>query len=141
MQCFAMAIATALAVFVAAGGARATETVGCAGMDDSSAVVTMNVGVGLPAELPNWVRVEASGKTWSTLDSDVADGATPVGLYQAFDDRGLTMIDLSDRDVTEILISIRILSATEGARIARAGTLHVRGTSVYPILCDSGDSE
>ena len=134
---------TAVLVCLAAGmgAARATETVDCTAADGSDASVTMNVGVGLPAELPNWVRVNDGALAWSTLDMDAGPGVTMVNLFQAFDDGRLMSVDLSDADVTAIVVSIRILRATEGERTVYAGTLHIPGNAVHPLACSSGDSE
>jgi hypothetical protein len=142
MRRFAVRMTAVLACLAAGiGVARATETVDCAATDDSDALVTMNVGVGLPAELPNWVRVSDGDLTWSTLDLDAGDNTTMVSLFQAFDDGRLMSVDLSDTDVTAIVVSIRILRATEGERTVYAGTLHIPGKAVHPLACSSGDAE
>ena len=131
--------AAALAAGLLPAAGRATETVSCTAADDSGALVEMNLGSGLPAELPNWVRVSVGEGTWSTLALDAE--ATPAALYQAFDDGRLLSIDLADSPVETVIVAIRILKAAEGDRIVRAGTLRVLGRSVHPILCDFGDQE
>jgi len=142
MRRFAVGFAAVMTVFaVSITGARATETVSCVAMDEMGATVAMNVGDGLPAVLPNWVRVRFRGEAWSTLGMDIDDGAIPVNVFQAFDDGRLMSIDLADENVTEIVIMIRVLRATEGERTVAAGTVHIPGKSVHPILCDFGESE
>src|SRR5690606_34042002 len=125
----------------AAGGAGATETVSCSGVGGSEAVIEMNLGQGMPADLPNWVRVSADEESFSSLGPDVEEGMTPVNIYQAFDDGRIVAIDLADEPVIAVVISIRILRAAEGEKVVRAGTLQILGKSVHPILCDFGDSE
>lgn len=135
-------IATSLAVAaLTAGQAGATETVSCSGVDGSDALIDMNVGQGLPAIQPNWVRVAADGRQWSTLGPDVESGMTPATIYQTFDDGRMMMIDLADEPVSETIIAIRILAAEEGERKLRVGYLHVLGSSLHPVLCDFGESE
>jgi hypothetical protein len=131
--------AAALAAGLLPAAGRATETVSCAAADNSGALVEMNLGSGLPAGLPNWVRVSVGEGTWNTLALDAE--ATPAALYQAFDDGRMLSIDLADSPVEKVIVAIRILKAAEGDRIVRAGTLHVLGRSVHPILCDFGDQE
>ena len=131
--------AVAVLAVTAPSGASATETVSCSAADGSDALVEMNVGSGLPAELPNWVRVSEGGATWSTLAID--EGATPASLYQMFDDGRFFAVDLADQPVTEVIVEIRVLKAVEGEVTARAGTLRVAGRSVHPIVCDSGENE
>jgi len=127
----------ALGLLPAAG--RATETVSCTAADGSGALIELNLGSGLPAELPNWVRISVGEAMWSTLALDAE--ATPATLYQAFDDGRLLAIDLADSSVEKVIIAIRILKAEEGEHVARAGTLHVLGRSVHAILCNFGDQE
>jgi len=132
------ALGLAVATAFLSGPARATETVSCTGADDPNAVVEMNLGQGLPADRPNWVRVTTPGGTWSTLE---IDQATPVSLYQSFDDGRSLSIDLADENVESMAISIRILTAEEGEQVLRVGYLHVLGHSLHPVICDFGDSE
>jgi hypothetical protein len=131
LSAFGLAVATACP-------ALATETVSCLGTDDPQVVVEMNLGQGLPADRPNWVRVVTPHGMWSMLESDKA---TPVSLYQSFDDGRSLSIDLADENVDSIAISIRILTAKEGDQVLRVGYLHVLGDSLHPIVCDFGDSK
>ena len=132
------ALRLAVATAFLSGPALATETVSCTGADDPDVAVEMNLGQGLPADRPNWVRVTTPGGTWSTLK---IDQATPVSLYQSFDDGRSLSIDLADENVESMAISIRILTAGEGDQVLRVGYLHVLGDSLQPIVCDFGDSE
>ena len=131
--------AVAVLAFAAPHDASATETVSCSAADGSDALVEMNVGSGLPGDLPNWVRVSEGDATWSTLASD--EGATPASLYQMFDDGRFFAVDLADQPVTGVIVEIRVLKAVEGEVTARAGTLRIAGRSAHPIVCDFGENE
>jgi len=132
------ALGLAVAAAALPGRALATETVSCLGTDDPQVVVEMNLGQGLPADRPNWVRVVTPRGMWSTLE---IDRATPVSLYQSFDDGRSLSIDLADENVESMAISIRILIAEEGKQVLRVGYVHILGDSLHPIVCDFGDSE
>ena len=118
--------------------AHATETVSCVGTGDPGVTVEMNLGSGLPADRPNWVRVTTPDGAWSTLS---VDEATPVALYQSFDDGRSFSIDLADATVESLAILIRLLRGEEGDHTVRIGYLRVVGQSIHPIVCDFGESE
>ncbi len=120
-----LALAVLTTPFAASGSAFATETVSCSAADASDALVEMNLSDGMPADLPNWVRVTADGKSWSTLGID--SGMTPVAIYQAFDDGRMLQIDIADEPASKIVIAIRVLFAEEGDTVLRVGYLHVLG--------------
>ncbi len=130
--------AALLAPFFAVHQAGATETVGCAATDGSDASIEMNVGLGVPMGRPDWVRVVADGGSWSTLESD---GLTPISILQHLDDERGFSIDLTDDQVTEVLISLRTLTAKEDEQTLRVGYLHILGKSVHPVICDFGENE
>ena len=126
------------AVAAACAPVHATETVSCVGTDNADVVVEMNLGSGLPADRPNWVRVTTPEGDWSTL---AMDEATPVSLYQSFDDGQSFSIDLADETVESLAILIRLLRGEEGDQTVRIGYLRVVGQSIHPIICDFGESE
>jgi hypothetical protein len=124
-------LASVLCLFVP-GMAHATAGLECAALDRSTATVEMNLPrLGIPA-MPNWVRVSADGFAGSTL---AMDGVTPLALLQAFDDGRTFAIDLSDDQASEIVASIRVLSAEEGEDRHYIGYLHLVGRSIHPISC------
>jgi hypothetical protein len=121
---------------LAPGMAHATAGLECGALDGSGATVEMNLPrLGLPA-MPNWVRVSADGFAGSTL---AMDGATPLALLQAFDDGRTFAIDLSDDQASEIVASIRVLSAEEGEDRHYIGYLHLVGQSIHPISCTESE--
>jgi hypothetical protein len=121
---------------LAPGMANATAGLECGALDGSGATVEMNLPrLGIPA-MPNWVRVSADGFAGSTL---AMDGATALALLQAFDDGRTFAIDLSDDQASEIVASIRVLSAEEGEDRHHIGYLHLVGRSIHPISCTESE--
>ncbi len=119
--------------------ALATETVSCSATDGSDVTIEMNLSSGMPADLPNWVRITAGETAWSTLGID--EGATPIAMYQAFNDGDLFAVDVADEPVSNVVASLRVLKGEEGGTIVRAGYLRIIGASIHPVTCDFGDSE
>jgi hypothetical protein len=117
----------------AAGAVLASAGMVCDALDDSGAAVEMNLprSAGTP---PNWVRVHAPGKSFSSLAMD--DGAIPIQLRQSFDAGDTFNIDLTDADYSDAIIRIRLLRAEEGdAMPVYIGYVHVVGQGIYPITC------
>ena len=127
---FAVALA---ALTLVPGAALATAGMVCDGLGDVDASVEMNLprSAGSP---PNWVRVAAGGKSYSSLSID--EGAIPVATRQSFDDGDTFRIDLTDESHDDATIRIRLFRAEEGdAMPVYVGYLHVLGEDVYPIMC------
>jgi hypothetical protein len=133
---FAYASAAFLAVVVWTQSAEATAGVECEALDGSSITVEMNFARGLPDMPPNWLRVVAGEKGWSTLEPD---GLTPLFLLQSFDDGRLLSIDLAEEGLASVAIGIRLLRVEEGEEVHEIGYVHLVGRSVHPISCK--DSE
>jgi hypothetical protein len=130
----ALPIAAALAVlaFVPAT-AWATAGMVCDGLGAAEASVEMNLprSAGSP---PNWVRVDAGGKLYSSLSID--DGAVPIATRQSFEDGDTFRIDLTDESHSDTIIRIRLFRAEEGdAMPVHVGYVHVLGVGVFPIIC------
>jgi hypothetical protein len=124
---------TALAFMLVAGPAGATAGMVCDGLDNKDVFVEMNLprSAGSP---PNWVRVGTPERSFSTLGID--EGATPLIVKQAFDDRQTFNIDLADSGADDALIKIRLLMAEEGDELpVYIGYAHVVGQGIYPISC------
>ncbi|MBN8995740.1 MAG: hypothetical protein J0H94_10985 [Rhizobiales bacterium] len=122
--------------------AAATSTVDCEAIDQSEALVELNLSDGLPVDKPNWVRIVDGKEKWSTIpDVDNAgdDKWTPASLLQSFDDGEVISIDVADDRQSAIIAHVRILSANEGGTFARVGVLHLPGRSVHPLQCNFGD--
>lgn len=122
-----------LAFMLVAGPAGATAGMVCDGLSDQDVFVEMNLprSAGSP---PNWVRVGAPGKTFSTLGMD--EGAIPVMIRQAFDDGRMFQIDLSDEAYSDAIVRIRLLIAEEGDEPpVYIGYVHVVGQDIYPLSC------
>ena len=130
----ALPFAVALAVLpLMPAGAFATAGMVCDGVGEAEAGVEMNLprSAGSP---PNWVRVDAGGKLYSSLSID--DGAVPIATRQSFDDGDTFRIDLTDDSFADTIIRIRLFRAEEGdAMPVHVGYLHVLGEGVYPIIC------
>jgi hypothetical protein len=133
-----MRLALPLAVALAAlpllpGSALATAGMVCDGLGDAKASVEMNLprSAGSP---PNWVRIDAGGKFYSSLSID--EGAAPIAIRQSFEDGDTFRIDLTDDSYADAIIRIRLFRAEEGdAMPVYVGYVHVVGDDVYPITC------
>jgi hypothetical protein len=131
-------LAVAFGVVIAAQAclavpAAATAGMVCDGLDNKDVFVEMNLprSAGSP---PNWVRVGTPGKSFSTLGID--EGAAPLMVKQAFDDRQTFNIDLADSGADDALVKIRLLIAEEGDELpVYIGYVHVVGQDIYPIAC------
>lgn len=130
----ALPIAAALAVLtLMPAAALATAGMVCDGLGDAEASVEMNLprSAGSP---PNWVRVSAGGKLYSSLSID--EGALPIATRQSFDDGDTFRIDLTDDSYADAIIRIRLFRAEEGdAMPVYVGYVHVLGVDVFPIIC------
>ncbi len=137
MHSLAAPAAAFAALTLSAATASATSTVDCAATDDSGVLVEMNLSDSLPVDRPDWVRIDAGAKKWSTLGAET--GWMPAAILQSYDDGTLLSLDISDDQQSETVARVRILSVMEGGKYVRVGVLHILGQSVHPLSCDYGD--
>ncbi len=124
-----------LAVYPLLGGAAlASAGMVCDALDHSGATLEMNLPRA-PGTAPNWVRINANGKFFSSLPID--EKAIVIANRQSFEDDDSFSIDLSDQAWSdEPTIRIRLLKAVEGdAQPLYFGYLHVSGDGITPISC------
>ena len=130
-------VAVPAALVLGSGSALATAGMVCDGLDNKDVFVEMNLprSAGSP---PNWVRVGTPEKSFSTLGMD--EGAVPLVVKQAFDDRRTFNIDLADDGASDATVKIRLLMAEEGDELpVHIGYVHVVGQGIYPISCSEDE--
>lgn len=112
--------------------AFATANIDCRATDGRSGEISLNVGR-LDVLSVLSADVTAFGKTWSTMDGR----GTKIIVGQAFQDDGRMLIDFTDENVDEILISLRTVRVSTADEFGEAGILRI-GKAVYPVLCETG---
>lgn len=125
------------ALFAAAFGAsattaHATTSIGCTSADGGN--VSVDIGTGtLPILNVLSATISADGQVWST------DGSlgTEISFGQGFSDGRQLLIDFTDPNIEEILVSVRIFQSFEGKSGAQAGVLVFPGLASYSIVCES----
>ncbi len=130
----AITFATVIAA-LALGSRSAMATAGmvCDGLDDKDVFVEMNLPRS-PGTPPNWVRVTAPGKTFTTFGEE--EGAIALSVKQSFDDDHMFVIDLAEDLASDPMIKVRLLIAQEGdAPLTYIGYVQVIGQGIYPISC------
>lgn len=136
MRRFLMTTATAAAIGLGVAPAHATLSIECNGVDGADAALLITAGR-LPILAIVHAIVEADGVTYST-DPDRHPGATEIAFGQGFlDDDGLRA-DFTDPNITEIVLSLRLVRAYDDKAGAEAGVLHAPGVGAWPVVCISG---
>ncbi len=112
--------------------AQATGSIGCQGLDGSTARVTLTLGASpVPAVLV--VRLEADGQRWSTVAGEEGER---LGIAQAFVTEEWLAVDLVDEGATRRIASVRVLRVEEGRRVHQYGYLQLHGVAVHPLSCE-----
>ena len=130
----AITFATVIAALaLGSGSANATAGMVCDGLSDRDVFVEMNLPRS-PGSPPNWVRVSAPGKNFTTFGEE--DGAVALSVKQSFDDDHMFVIDLAEDLASDPAVKIRLLVAQEGDEpLTYFGYVHVVGQGIYPISC------
>ena len=128
MRALALALLLALAT---ATPARAAGGIYCASPDGT---VDVAIGTGrLPILGVISARVRVDDARWATSASD---GETPIAVGQASNLPDGFRIDFVDEDISEILLSLRAVSANEGDAAAVAGVLRLPGEDARAVVCE-----
>lgn len=77
--------------------------------------------------------IRAEGQHWSI---NKVDGAIPIIFAQGVFDGPQTIIDFADHEYSEIVASVRILSAVEGDKYGSVGILRIPGVGVFSMICE-----
>jgi len=120
-----------LAVFMP-GKAYATGEIYCKAVDGRSGEIFLSVGR-LPVLGILSARVSAFGKTWSTEE----DAENKIVIGQAYEDKSRMFVDFTNKDVSEILISLQTVKMRSEKEYGEAGVLRI-AQAVYPVVCDGG---
>ncbi len=110
--------------------AVATETALCTNGDSASISVLLG-----SAEVIAPVRVDASvnDKNWSTDANTPASHLVKVG--QAYEDDKQMLIDLTDANVGNVIIKLRLFGADGADGLVGGGTLWVKDAGAYAVTC------
>jgi hypothetical protein len=124
----------ALTILVAlcATPAFATEWVSCANKDGAASFDYL-AGDGVDVLAISAITVTAGEKVWA---SDPANGpGDPIKVGQAFEGTDTVLIDGVD-DGYSVIASLKLFKATEGDKMAMAGTLTIKGMGAWAVDCD-----
>ena len=124
----------ALTVLIAlcATPAFATEWVSCANKDGAASFDYL-AGDGVDVLAISAITITAGEKVWA---SDPANGpGDPIKVGQAFEGTDMVLIDGVD-DGYSVIASLRLFKATEGDKMAMAGTLTIKGMGAWAVDCD-----
>lgn len=130
---YALAVgAAALALWAAP--AFATGEVYCEGPEGSGVVFGYGFGR-VPGLAVISATIEVGDQSWSVVERE---GATQIVVLQGAYEGSLTIIDFADQYVSEVVASVRLVSASEGRDFAMAGTLRIPGVGAFALVCDGG---
>lgn len=121
-----------LALTVTATTAFATGDSYCHAVDGSGAEFGYGFGR-VPGLAIVSATIRADGKHWSMLKTD---GVIPVIVAQGAQDGSRTIIDFADPEYSEIIASMRIISAIEGDQYRAVGILRIPNVGVYAMNCE-----
>ena len=99
---------------------------------DGMASIAMTLG-SLPVLNVIGARADIDGEVYAVADEE---GATTVAVGQAAFTTGGLVVDFTDPNVEDILLSVRIATATEGGEAAAAGVLTIPGTAAIAVTCE-----
>jgi hypothetical protein len=126
-------MAAAFLIFVQAP-AHATGEIICNATDGSGA--SINIGIGrLPVlAILNATATDGTG-VWST---NATGSETPMVAGQGFMDDRQVLIDFTDPNVVQVIVSLRLFQLSGDKSYAEAGVLSFDGVSVFPVQCENG---
>lgn len=125
--------ATLIATIVfTAAPALATGGIYCDGAVDPTISAYLTVGR-VPGFAVVGARIDAAGQAW---DMNATDGATEIALAQGAVVGDLIVADFSDPNAEKIIVSLRVVHATNDVSAAAAGTLSIPGVGAWPMICE-----
>ena len=128
---FARALALASLPLAAPTPALATGEIACESSDGSASIA---IGVGrLPILGVIGARVEVDGRVLST---DPEDTETAIAIGQAAQIRDVIVVDFTDPQISDVLVSLRLVVAEEGEELATGGVLSLRDEAARVVACE-----
>ena len=113
--------------------AFATGEIVCASADGSASVA---IGIG---RLPVLAVLRARIEVDRTLYATEAEGAdVPIAVGQGAMTATTITIDFTDDAISEIVVSLRLVTVGEGDEFATGGVLSVRGSAARVVSCELG---
>lgn len=129
----------AFATLIFSNSAGATGTIECTGVETSDVSAFISVGR-VPVLAVLGARFEAGGQVWATDGPLVGEGEQVVRIVfgQGVDDRSGLRADFTDENVSEIVVSLRTVRASDDKLDAEAGVLSIAGQGVWAVTCQNG---
>jgi len=114
--------------------AVASGDINCVATDGSGAFVNIAVGH-LPVLAVLGATASDGVETWSTRESADSLGMT---FGQGFMDDRQVLVDFTDPNVEQVVVSLRLFQVSGDKSFAEAGVLSFAGGSVFPVQCENG---
>ena len=129
----------AFATLIFSNSAGATGTIECTGVGDPDVTAFISVGR-VPVLAVLSARFDADGRVWATAGPLVGDGEQVVRIVfgQGVDDRSALRVDFTDEKVSEIVVSLRTVRASDDKLDSEAGVLSIAGQGVWAVTCQNG---
>ena len=127
-------IGAAFSVMFAHAPAYATGEIICDATDGSGASIRVGIG-----RLPVLAILDATATdgtdVWST---NATGGEREIAVGQRFMDDQRVLIDFTDPNIEQIIVSLRLFQASGDKSYAEAGVLSFKGVSAFPVQCENG---
>ena len=124
--------APVLGLALSANAALATGDSYCEAVDGSDAAFGYGFGR-VPGLAIVSATIHVGDRHWSMIETD---GAVPMIVAQGAQDGSRTIIDFADPQYTEIIASVRIISASQGDQYRAVGLLRIPGVGVFAMRCE-----
>ncbi|WP_421850164.1 hypothetical protein [Oricola sp.] len=123
-----------ISMVMAPRAAWATGEIFCQATDGSGASIDIGIG-----RVPFLAVLDATATDGHTVWSTNSTGTQiPIIFAQGFMGNRQVLADFSDPNAERIVVSLRLFQASGDKQFAEAGVLSFEGTSVFPVVCESG---
>lgn len=122
--------AALVVVLLTVAPAWATEWLICSNSGNTASISVLLGAMNVIAV--NDIKMEVGTKQWSTTPGE----GTLITRGQAFESADQMWIDITDKDMADIVARLRLFKATEGDNYASGGTLAITGEGAWPVACD-----
>ncbi len=121
--------------------ALASGTIECTGVEDPNVTAFVSIGR-LPILAVLSAQFSADGRVWATDvnggGEGMAEKTTAIIFGQGYADGRQTFADFTDPNVEQILVSLRLVNASDETDDAEAGLLVIPGAGIWPVVCING---
>jgi hypothetical protein len=126
--------AATVALLMSSGVSHATGEIICDATDGSGASINVSIGR-LPVLAILSATATDGANVWST---NATGGETSIVAGQGFMDDRQVLIDFTDPNIEQVLVSLRLFQASGDKSYAEAGVLSFGGVSAFPVQCENG---